>query len=129
MKDNQKNSGPMTMEQMMAKVKAHPDFSKAGMILAHNGVVRETARDGRPVTGLEIQVDHTRLEEILAKERARPGIVDIQVHIQENIPLKVGDDVMFLVVAGNIRENVIAVLTDTLNQIKSQVTRKNQFFQ
>ncbi|MFU8768984.1 MAG: molybdenum cofactor biosynthesis protein MoaE, partial [Desulfotignum sp.] len=60
---------------------------------------------------------------------ARPGIVDIQVHIQENIPLKVGDDVMFLVVAGNIRENVIATLTDTLNQIKSQVTRKTQFFE
>jgi molybdopterin synthase catalytic subunit len=129
MKDNQTHRNLMTLEQMMAKVKAHPDFSKAGMILAHNGVVRDTARDGRPVTGLEIQVDHTRLEEILAKERARPGIVDIQVHIQENMPLKVGDDVMFLVVAGNIRENVIAVLTDTLNQIKSQVTRKTQFFE
>jgi molybdopterin synthase catalytic subunit len=133
MKDNQKNnqkkSGPMTMEQMMTKIKSHPDFAKAGMILAHNGVVRETARDGRPVTGLEIQVDHVRLEAILAKERSRSGIVDIQVHIQENMPLKVGDDVMFLVVAGNIRENVIAVLTDTLNQIKSQVTRKTQFFE
>jgi molybdopterin synthase catalytic subunit len=129
MKDNQTHRNLMTLEQMMAKVKAHPDFSKAGMVLAHNGVVRDTARDGRPVTGLEIQVDHTRLEEILAKERARPGIVDIQVHIQENMPLKVGDDVMFLVVAGNIRENVIAVLTDTLNQIKSQVTRKTQFFE
>lgn len=129
MTDNQKTSGPMTLEQMMAKIKSHPDFSRAGMILAHNGVVRDTARDGSPVTGLEIQVDHARLEAILAKERARPGIVDIQVHIRENIPLKVGDDVMFLVVAGNIRENVIATLTDTLNQIKSQVTRKTQFFQ
>ena len=35
---------------------------------------------------------------------------------------------MFLVVAGNIRENVIAVLTDTLNLVKSQVTSKKQFF-
>lgn len=119
----------VTMEQMMAKIKAHPDFSKAGMVLAHNGVVRATSRDGRPVTGLEIQVDHAKLEKILAAERSRPGIVDIQVYIQENKPLKVGDDVMFLVVAGNIRENVINTLTDTLNQIKSQVTRKTQFFQ
>jgi molybdopterin synthase catalytic subunit len=119
----------MTMEQMMTKIKAHPNFSKAGMILAHNGVVRDTARDGRPVTGLEIQVNHKKLEEILAKERSRPGIVDIQVYIQENKPLRVGDDVMFLVVAGNIRENVINTLTDTLNQIKSRVTRKTQFFQ
>ena len=119
----------VTLAQMVADIKAHPEFSKAGMILAHNGVVRETARDGRAVTGLAIEVDHARLEQILAKERARPGILDIQVHIQENKPLKVGDDVMFLVVAGNIRENVIAALTDTLNQIKADVTRKTQFFQ
>ncbi len=111
------------------KMKAHPRFSEAGMILAHNGVVRKNSRDGKPVTGLEIEVDHDRLEQILEKERARPGILDIQVHIQENRPLTVGDDVMYLVVAGDIRENVIASLTDTLNQIKAEVTRKTQFFE
>jgi molybdopterin synthase catalytic subunit len=119
----------VTLADMVAKVKAHPRFSQAGMILAHNGVVRGTARDGKPVTGLTIEVDHDRLEQILAEERARPGILDIQVYIQENKPLNVGDDVMFLVVAGDIRENVIAALTDTLNRIKSDVTRKTQFFQ
>ncbi len=127
-----KNDGknePETLAQMVAQIKAHPDFSRAGMILAHNGIVRATSREGRPVTGLEIQVDHRRLAEILQKERSRPGILDIQVHIRENTKLTVGDDVMFLVVAGDIRENVIATLTDTLNQIKSEVTSKTQFFQ
>jgi molybdopterin synthase catalytic subunit len=120
---------PVTLAQMVAQMKAHPRFSEAGMVLAHNGVVRENSRDGKPVSGLEIEVNHDRLEQILAKERARPGILDIQVHIQENRPLKVGDDVMYLVVAGNIRENVIAALTDTLNQIKAEATRKTQFFE
>jgi molybdopterin synthase catalytic subunit len=35
---------------------------------------------------------------------------------------------MLLVVAGDIRENVIAVLSDTLNAIKSTVTAKTEFF-
>ena len=35
---------------------------------------------------------------------------------------------MLLVVAGDIRENVIAVLTDTLNQIKTTVTEKTEYF-
>ena len=35
---------------------------------------------------------------------------------------------MAIVVAGDIRENVIAVLTDTLNAVKSEVTKKTQFF-
>ncbi len=46
----------------------------------------------------------------------------------EDRDLKVGDDVMLLLVAGDIRENVIAVLTDTLNQIKTTVTNKTEFF-
>jgi molybdopterin synthase catalytic subunit len=129
MKEKSVHSDSVTMEQMIRKIKDHPDFSRAGMILAHNGIVRATSRDGRPVTGLEVAVDHGKLKEILHKERSRPGILDIQVHIRENTKLTVGEDVMFLVVAGDIRENVIQTLTDTLNQIKSRVTSKTQFFQ
>jgi molybdopterin synthase catalytic subunit len=36
---------------------------------------------------------------------------------------------MFLVVAGDIRENVIQVLTDTLSAIKTTVTHKTEFFE
>jgi molybdopterin synthase catalytic subunit len=35
---------------------------------------------------------------------------------------------MLLVVAGDIRENVIAVLNDTLNAIKTSATSKTEFF-
>jgi molybdopterin synthase catalytic subunit len=34
---------------------------------------------------------------------------------------------MLLLVAGDIRENVIKVLTDTLNQIKTTVTKKTEY--
>ncbi len=118
----------MDITTMMAKVKAHPDFHKAGMVLCHNGVVRQTSREGDEVTGLEIVVDHEKLDEIITQKKKTPGIVEILIHIEEGKLLKVGDDVMYLVVAGNIRENVIRTLTDTLNRIKSEVTKKTQFF-
>lgn len=118
----------MNITTMMEQIKQHPDYHKAGMILCHNGVVRATSREGQEVTGLEIVVDHDRLEEIVREQKKRPGIVEILIHINEGKKLLVGDDVMFLVVAGNIRENVIASLTDTLNLVKSEVTRKTQFF-
>ncbi|MBU2627182.1 MAG: molybdenum cofactor biosynthesis protein MoaE, partial [Proteobacteria bacterium] len=104
------------------------DFHKAGMILCHNGVVRGTSREGEEVTGLEIVVDHDRLVQIITEQKKRPGIIEILIHINEGKPLAVGDDVMFLAVAGNIRENVISTLTDTLNQVKTQVTSKKQYF-
>ncbi|OGQ91107.1 MAG: molybdenum cofactor biosynthesis protein MoaE [Deltaproteobacteria bacterium RIFOXYC2_FULL_48_10] len=118
----------MNIQTMLEQIKKHPDYHKAGMILCHNGVVRATSREGDEVTGLEITVDHDRLSRIISEQKKRPGIVEILIHINEGKSLKVGDDVMFLVVAGNIRENVIAVLTDTLNLVKSQVTSKKQFF-
>ncbi len=113
---------------LIEQIKNHPDYHKAGMILCHNGVVRQTSREGQEVTGLTIDVDHSRLEQILEEQKNRPGIVEILIHIFEGQTLSVGDDVMYLVVAGNIRENVLAVLTDTLNLVKSEVTRKKQFF-
>jgi molybdopterin synthase catalytic subunit len=98
------------------------------MLLCHNGVVREHSRDGRKVKGLRVVADHERLERILKEQRSRPGIIDIRVAIAENRDLGVGDDVMLLIVAGDIRENVIAVLTDTLNLIKTTVTEKTEYF-
>jgi molybdopterin synthase catalytic subunit len=118
----------MDIAGMIAETRRNPDFSKAGMLLAHNGVVRGTSRDGRRVKGLRVQVDHRRLEQVLVEQRKRPGIVDIRVAIVEDRDLVVGDDVMVLVVAGDIRENVIVVLSDTLNLIKATVTEKTEYF-
>ncbi len=118
----------MDITTMIQKIKQHPEYHRAGMILCHNGVVRATSREGDDVTGLEIVVDHARLDQILTEQKKRPGIVDILIHIEEGKPLSVGDDVMFLVVAGDIRENVLASLTDTLNLVKAEVTSKTQFF-
>ena len=118
----------MDINEMMASIKANPDYGKAGMVLYHNGIVRNTSRDGRLVTGLRVRVDRQKLKEVVEKYRQRPGIVDIQVEIAADRDLAVGDDVMLLAVAGNIRENVISTLSDTLNAIKATVTDKTEFF-
>ncbi len=118
----------MNMETMLKQIKSHPDYSKAGMILCHNGVVRGTSRDGREVSGLRVAVDHDKLAEIINRQKQTPGIIEILIEISEDKDLTVGDDVMFLIVAGDIRDTVIAVLTDTLNEVKSTVTSKTEYF-
>lgn len=118
----------MDLTRMIDSIKKHPDYHQAGMILCHNGVVRDASRDGRKVSGLTISVDHEKLRQVVETYKKKPGIVEMLVEIAENKKLAVGDDVMFLVVAGDIRENVIAVLKDTLNAIKTTVTQKTEFF-
>ena len=117
----------MELTALIDRIKSHPDYAKVGMILCHNGVVRVTSRDGRPVSGLTVTVDREALDDILAEQKQRSGIVDILVEIQGG-SLKVGDDVMFIVVAGDLRDHVIPVLEDTLNAIKKRVTRKTEYF-
>ena len=118
----------MDINRLLQEIKNHPDFDKAGMVLCHNGVVRATSRDGRKVTGLRVAVDHQKLQQILGQQKQKEGILDIRVEIAADRELSVGDDVMLLLVAGDIRENVIAVLTETLNLIKSTVTKKTEFY-
>ena len=118
----------MDITQLMETVKQHPDYGRVGMILCHNGVVRQTSRDGRRVTGLRVSVDHDKLQKVILENKKRSGIIEIRVTIAAEQNLAVGDDVMLLLVAGDIRENVIATLSDTLDAIKTTVTRKTEFF-
>jgi molybdopterin synthase catalytic subunit len=101
----------MQLTALIDRIKSYPDYAKVGMILCHNGVVRGTSRDGRPVSGLTVTVDREALDSILAEHKQRPGI-----------------DVMLIVVAGDLRDHVIPVLEDTLNAIKKRVTRKTEHF-
>lgn len=98
---------------------------KAGMVLVHNGVVREFSRDGSPVAAIDIEVDYHRLDEIMAEARKMEGIVAAAAQVRQG-HLEVGDDVMLLGIAGDIRDNVFAAMIKTLNAIKSGVTRKKE---
>ena len=104
----------MNVSRIIERIKKQQGFDGVGMILCHNGVVRGTSRDGRRVSGLRVAVDHQKLDRLIAEKRKIAGIFAIHVEIAENKTLSVGDDVMLLVVAGDIRENVIAVLQSTL---------------
>ncbi len=115
----------MDMNALIQRIKDRPDSDKVGMILCHNGIVRGTSRDGRPVTGVTVRADHASLARIIAEQKQRPGIIDILVEVNEG-ELSVGDDLLLIAVAGDIREHVIPVLTDTLNTVKAMVTSKTE---
>jgi molybdopterin synthase catalytic subunit len=115
----------MNISDMIGMVQSHPEYHNAGMILCHNGVVRSTSRDGKPVAELDVKVDRGRLVEIIAEMKQRTGIIDIIAEVREG-KLMVGDDVMLVVVAGDFRENVFSTLMDTVNVIKKDVTSKTE---
>ncbi|HOO45686.1 MAG TPA: molybdenum cofactor biosynthesis protein MoaE [Deltaproteobacteria bacterium] len=116
----------MDINALINKIKARDDYSKVGMILCHNGVVRGTSREGRPVTRIDVRADYDAINAVVAEQKKRPGIIEILVEVHEG-ELNVGDDLLAIVVAGDIRDNVIPVLADTLNAIKTYGTRKKEY--
>jgi molybdopterin synthase catalytic subunit len=115
----------MDLMEMMKKMRANPNFQKAGMVLVHNGVARNTSRDGRTVNELTVKSDREMLNEIVSLAKKRPGIIDVLAEVNEGT-LRPGDDIMIVAVAGDFRENVFPALMDTVEEIKRKVTKKEE---
>lgn len=118
----------MDITATIARLKQQPGFSgKVGMILVHNGVVRGWSRhDGSQVTAVDISPDFSRIEHLRREYEKKPGIFQIIVEARSG-RLKPGDDLLFILVAGDIRENVIPVLSELLDRIKAEAVLKTEY--
>jgi len=119
----------MDISQAIAELKKTPGFTEnVGMVLVHNGVVRGWSRkDHADVAAIEITPDYAKIEAIRAEIERRPGI--FRVVVQANAGrMQPGDDVLFLIVAGDIRENVKPALADLLDRVKSEAVAKREIF-
>jgi molybdopterin synthase catalytic subunit len=115
----------VTLATLMEKVRREIDPAKVGMIVCHNGVVRGTSRAGLPAESLEIDVERATWDQVLADMRREPGIAAIEAHLFTGLR-QVGEDVMLVVVAGDIRENVFPVLEKTVNRLKAEAVLKKE---
>ena len=112
--------GPPSLDEWLAQAKQEDGAADIGMYLCHNGVVRSYSRDGRPVTGMDLAADRERLEEILATARLMEGVSIVRAWINEG-QLAVGDDIMYVMVGGDIRDNVLEALAALVRMIKTEV--------
>jgi molybdopterin synthase catalytic subunit len=116
----------MDIQEMITKLKKHPDSSKIGMIATHLGVVRGTSRDGKKVTEVKIRYDYDAMTDIINDIKNMDGIVEVIVNATEG-ELRVGDEILAVAVAGDIRENVFKALIEAVDRIKTESSRKEEY--
>jgi molybdopterin synthase catalytic subunit len=107
------------------EVMAGPSADSIGMVLVHRGVVRGSSRSGEPVTGMTLSFDRAGLEQALATARTWDGVVAVRGWVNEG-DLTVGDAIMTVLVAGDIRENVFGALQRLVGVIKSEVVAESE---
>jgi molybdopterin synthase catalytic subunit len=115
----------MDLNRMVEIIKANPNFHKAGMIASHLGVVRSFSRDGKAVSGVHVEFDNEKIDEIMRDIKSRPGIVEILIEANSG-DLEVGDEIVTVMVAGDIRDTVFPALIDAVNRVKSEASTKEE---
>ena len=112
-------------EDWLDEIKRGSESARIGMYLMHNGVVRGTTRDGSLVTGMDLSCDRDHLLEVVTRIEAMPGVVALRVWVNQG-RLVVGDDIMRVLVAGDIRENVFGALQELVRLIKTECVSEQE---
>jgi molybdopterin synthase catalytic subunit len=117
--------GEFSLRDLLKFVKNRPDFHKAGALATFIGVVRGETPNGETVKRLELEAYEEKANEVLDKIckelRKKEGVIDVQIHhfVGE---IDVGEDLVYVVVAGAHRENVFPVLKEAVERYKKEAT-------
>jgi molybdopterin synthase catalytic subunit len=118
----------MDKNKLIEKMQNHPDYHRIGMVASHLGVVRGHSRDGRMVTGVDVQYDMDQLDKIINEIKLMPGIIEVLAEVNSG-SLNVGDELLHLAVGGDIRENVFPALMRGVDLIKHDAVKKREIME
>ncbi len=105
------------------EIKTEANADNLGMILVHNGVVRATSANGDKISKIRIDYNDRELEALIKEVESSKSVEKVWVWINRGI-LSVSDDVMYVIVAGNKREELFPVFIDFVNRIKAIVKKE-----
>ncbi len=117
----------MDLNKTLKELKSRPDFTdNVGMILIHNGTVRNWSRKDRArVSALKVTPDSEKIETLRQEYLQSEGIFDIIIKAYSGT-FQPGDDLLYIIVAGDIRENIKPVLAELLDRVKAEAITKQE---
>ena len=116
-----------SIDAWLKEAKADASAPMCGMYLTHNGTVRQTAKakvrygaeDTKAVTGMLFSYDKEKVERVIADAYKLEGIYYIRVWLNEG-ELAMGDDIMYVLIGGDIRPRVVDALHYLVGRIKNE---------
>ena len=125
-----------SMDQWLKEAKAHDSAPKVGMYLTHNGIVRQSARskvrqgdpNSKPVSGMVFSYNADLVESVINDARKLEGIYYVRVWLIEG-QLKLGDDIMYVLVGGDIRPHVVDARQYLVGRIKTECVKETELYE
>ena len=124
-----------SIDQWLAEAKAAPEAENCGMYLTHCGTVRRSAKakvrlgetDTRNVTGMRFSYDAEKVARAVDATKAMDGIFIVRVWLNEGV-LNLGDDIMLVLIGGDIRPHVVDALQFLVGSIKSECVVEEEIY-
>ena len=116
-----------SMDAWLKEAKAHESAPLCGMYLTHNGTVRQTAKakvrygeeNTQNVTGMIFSYDQAKVDAAIADAYRMEGIYYIKAWLNEG-ELTLGDDIMYVLIGGDIRPRVVDCLQYLVGRLKNE---------
>jgi molybdopterin synthase catalytic subunit len=115
--------GTFSLSDVIGNAKKGANFEKAGAIAVFIGVARGETLEGKKVEKLTMEAYEEKANEVLSEIcddlSKKPGIVDVQIHHLLG-DFKVGEDLVYVSVAGSHRSDVFSVLREAVERYKRE---------
>ncbi|MBO4360518.1 MAG: molybdenum cofactor biosynthesis protein MoaE [Eubacteriaceae bacterium] len=124
-----------SVDEWLEEARREESAGRIGMYLLHNGTVRETPKadvrgsevTGRTVTGMKFSYDREKVSRFVEKTKQLEGIYLVKLWLNEGL-LGVGDDIMLVLIGGDIRPRVIDALNYLVGSIKSECVTEEELY-
>ena len=118
------DKGAFSFTDAIDSIKRKSGFRKAGAIASFVGVVRGENQKQETVQRLELEAYEEKANEVLRAIcddlKQKEGIVDVQIHHLLG-EFNVGEDLVYVLVAGSHREHIFPVLEEAVERYKKDV--------
>ena len=124
-----------SMDAWIKEAKEDKSAPECGMYLFHNGIVRQSAKakvrqgdiSASDVKGMVFSYDKEKVEEAVENSQNMPGIGYVRVWLNEG-QLEVGDNIMLVLVGGDIRPHVVDALQSLVGELKNHCVKEEELF-
>ena len=132
--EHTKTTAP-SMDAWIKEAKEDKSAPECGMYLFHNGIVRQSAKakvrqgdiSASDVKGMVFSYDKEKVEEAVENTQNMPGIGYVRVWLNEG-QLEVGDNIMLVLVGGDIRPHVVDALQSLVGELKNHCVKEEELF-
>ena len=124
-----------SMDLWLKEAKQDKNAHRVGMYLTHNGIVRESNKasvrygeEERKVKGMYFAYDESKLNAVIDEARKMEGIYYIRVWLNDG-ELKTGDDIMYVLIGGDIRPRVVDCLQYLVGRVKNECVVETEIYE